>query len=242
MAKKKGRLERILSTSYKTRKFTSTKNLKRDFLYLNKIIKGRLKSFEKHGVSEGFSEKWQKGLGSLKGLSRAEILEKINNATAYLRGSYSTYEGYATFDKGRRAEIEKLMNHKFESDEQYWKFRRFMDAMAERMGDLWKYVSNIILEVADNATGANIDYYKIMENWEDFLMEEENGKAMWQNLRKNDYVSGYHVSGYHEDELYRLTKGDIKKLKLPTLKNWNKAISKATPKERDIWLKLIGKK
>lgn len=180
------------------RKLNKT-DLKKTYKQISKALKGRTKTFRKHGREEAVPERFRDGLENPADMSRNEMLADISDALAYMRGKVSTYKGWEELQQSRMDAYNKTMADSgqplFETKEDFDDYGRFMGEMQERFGDLWHYNSDQSKEMYTQARRLNLDPRQLTKNfdfWADHLEElAEADPITWHRAGRPVYASDY---------------------------------------------------
>ena len=181
----------LLQTTYKDLQKMSMKELKSSFKAISHALRERGKTFAKHGEE---APRYQKGLGSMRGLSKTEIAGKIAQAGAYMRGKISTYRGYEEVSEEKRKKLQEAMpDLDLSSKEKLRDFGNFMNEMAERYPEHYKADSNAVRDMYKEAKRLNADPRAFMKNmnfWMDHLEDLEHARPI-ERTGRPVYPSDY---------------------------------------------------
>lgn len=174
-------------------------DLKKTYRQISKALKGRTKTFRKHGRVEAVPERFRDGLENPADMSRNEMLAGISDALAYMRGQVSTFKGWSEVQKSRMDAYNKTMADSgqplFETQGDFDDYGRFMGDMQERFGDLWHYNSDQAKEMYTQARRLNLDPKQLTKNfdfWADHLEElAEADPITWHRAGRQVYASDY---------------------------------------------------
>ena len=185
-------------------------DLKKTYKQISKALKGRTKTFRKHGREEAVPERFRDGLENPAGMSRNEMLAGLSDALAYMRGQVSTFKGWSEVQQKRMDAYNKTMadseQDTFKSFEEFDRYGRFMGSMQERFGKLWSYASDQTKELYDAAkkNGAdlgelterlNLDPEQLIKNfefWSEHMDALANAEPItWHRSGRPVYASDY---------------------------------------------------
>lgn len=185
----------------------SESDLRKSYQSIRTITKSRIRTFEKHGISEAVPEKIRGGLGSAKGRPTEELLQDIKQSLAWMRGKVSTYKGYREHKEHFRKEMQKSMPDLDLSDEEKLDdFGYFMGEMQERYGDMWKGISNQVRDMYRDLTELNEDPRQFMKNYDYW---KENVEAV-NKAKEAARAPGRRRSDKFSTYVNKLKKGKIK--------------------------------
>ena len=196
MAKKTGRLNALMNRSLLEQSAMDVSDLKADYNYLRKIIRGRESSFSKRGVSDLWSDRFTgSNVKSLKDLTdKKSLLREINRITSFLHDTRSTPAGAIkvenTIEK-RRKSLSETLGHSL-SREEYDDIGKFLGAMQKRAKEAWKSLSDQAVKLWEEAQRLNLDPTKFLRNYEYWLEHtEELTEARplnYQNVKPSSYI------------------------------------------------------
>ena len=174
-------------------------DLKKTYRQISKALKGRTKTFRKHGREEAVPERFRDGLKNPADMSRNEMLADISDALAYMRGQVSTFKGWSEVQQKRMDAYNKTMSDSgqplFKTKEDFDDYGRFMGEMQERFGDLWHYNSDQAKEMYTQARRLNLDPRQLTKNfdfWADHLEDlAEADPITWHRSGRPVYASDY---------------------------------------------------
>jgi len=174
-------------------------DLKKTYKQISKALKGRTKTFRKHGREEAVPERFRDGLESPEDMSKNEMLSHITDALRYMNDKESSYRGWHEKQMGRMKAYNETMEASgqptFDSEEDFDRYGRFMGDMQERFGELWHYNSDQAKEMYAQAERLNLDVNQLTKNfdfWADHLEElAEADPITWHRSGRPVYASDY---------------------------------------------------
>lgn len=186
------KVSEILGTSYKELSKLSRGELVKAFGSLSHALKERGKTFAKHGEQ---APKYQKGLGSSRGLSASEIARKVSSAAAYMRGKLSGYRGYMEAAEEKREKMQQAMpDLDLSSIDKLREYGRFMNEMSERYPEHFKASSNAIRDMYKEAQRLNVNPEQFVKNfnfWAEHIDDLERARPLnykSRSARPSDYA------------------------------------------------------
>lgn len=205
-AKKSKLLGQIMKQSYKTVKNLSEEKLTDQYRYLRRLALNRAKTFEKHGAEDKLP-KWVDDLEVASKLSPMKMLALISNIKSWFRGLTSTFGGYQRMLKKRRSEFEDRIGYKFKDMDQYEEFMRSLGDLQDRYKEVWKNISDVIIDSMVQGLEVGLDIDSIKELVNKLLDREDDGSYGFENkLPKN-------IEDMLDDD-------SVSKLKLGGLRKW----------------------
>lgn len=174
-------------------------DLKKTYKQISKALKGRTKTFRKHGREEAVPERFRDGLESPEDMSKNEMLSHITDALRYMNDKESSYRGWHEKQMGRMKAYNETMKASgqatFDSEEDFDRYGRFMGDMQDRFGELWHYNSDQAKEMYAQAERLNLDVNQLTKNfdfWADHLEElAEADPITWHRADRPVYASDY---------------------------------------------------
>ena len=174
-------------------------DLKKAYKQISKALKGRTKTFRKHGREEAVPERFRDGLESPEDMSKNEMLSHITDALRYMNDKESSYRGWHEKQMGRMKAYNETMEASgqptFDSEEDFDRYGRFMGDMQDRFGELWHYNSDQAKEIYAQAERLNLDVNQLTKNfdfWADHLEElAEADPITWHRAGRPVYASDY---------------------------------------------------
>ena len=174
-------------------------DLKKTYKQISKALKGRTKTFRKHGREEAVPERFRDGLESPEDMSKNEMLSHITDALRYMNDKESSYRGWHEKQMGRMKAYNETMEASgqptFDSEEDFDRYGRFMGDMQDRFGELWHYNSDQAKEMYAQAERLNLDVNQLTKNfdfWADHLEElAEADPITWHRSGRPVYASDY---------------------------------------------------
>lgn len=194
--------------AYKVNKLTGSA-LSAAYTTLKSAFNKRVKVFQKHDAERALPTQFRNGMRSSLGMTEEEKLQAIKEASAYMRGSRSSYSGW------KRSEIEQMesLNESLDGDfhfnslEEFRKYGEFMGEMQTRMGTMWHGESNQVRELYFQAQRLGIGTQQFLKNYEYWLEHAEQlQKAKpieWSSSGRKVKASDY-----------------ARQLKLPKMSEW----------------------
>ena len=185
------KVSEILGTSYKELSKLSRGELVKAFGSLSHALKERGKTFAKHGEQ---APKYQKGLGSSRGLSASEIAEKVSSAAAYMRGKLSGYRGYMEAAEDKRQKIQEAMpDLDLSTIDKLRAYGMFMDEMKMRYPEHMAASSDSIRDMYREAQRLNINPEQFVKNfnyWSEHIADLERARPLnySRELKPSDYA------------------------------------------------------
>lgn len=219
----KTKLDRFANMSVQGLTRKSTKELKEMYSYMRKVYLQRAKRFEQGGYSFRFATDINP-LRTLKN-ERSQIARGVKELQELILNKRTTIEGYKEIELGKKETFEeKYLKRKFKDDEEYWAFRRFLDAMSKKYGLEWERISGDVIETIEKEFMPNIDINsenginpaRIWDNFTLFMQEEKGGKAKWETIKR-----GYELQIKQGRKIVdRFSRDELRSMGLPTLKEW----------------------
>lgn len=216
--------------AYKVNKLTGSA-LSAAYTTLKSAFNKRVKVFQKHDAERALPAQFRKGMRSSLGMTDEEKLQAIKEASAFMRGSRSSYSGW------KRSEIEQMQGlnerldgvYHFDSLEDFRKYGEFMGEMQMRMGQMWKRESSQVRELyfASQRLGVEAQqFFKNYEYWEHHLEELEKAKPIeWSTSGRKVKASDY-----------------ARQLRLPKMSEWYQSEDLSHDFSRDLTRKGRKKK
>lgn len=198
----------INMAAYKVNKLSGSA-LSAAYTTLKSAFNKRVKVFQKHDAERALPPQFRNGMQSSLGMSDDEKLQAIKEASAFMRGSRSSYSGW------KRSELEQMENlnemlegdFEFKSLEDFRKYGEFMGEMQTRLGEMWKNVSSQVRELffASERLGVNSSQFlKNYEYWIEHAEKLQQAKPIeWSTSGRKVKASDY-----------------ARQLKLPKMSEW----------------------
>lgn len=219
----KTKLDRFANMSVRGLTRKSTKELKEMYSYMRKVYLQRAKRFEQGGYSFRFATDINP-VRTLKN-ERSQIAKGVQELQSLILNKRTTLEGYKEIEYAKKEIFEeKYLKRKFKDDEEYWAFRRFLDAMSTKYGLEWERISGDVIETIEKEFMPNIDINsenginpaRIWDNFTLFMQEEKGGKAKWETIKR-----GYELQIKQGRKIVdRFSRDELRSMGLPTLKEW----------------------
>lgn len=215
--------------AYKVNKLTGSA-LSAAYTTLKSAFNKRVKVFQKHDAERALPAQFRNGMRSSLGMTEDEKLQAIKEASAFMRGSRSSYSGW------KRSEVEQMENlnemlegdYHFNNLDDFRKYGEFMGEMQTRLGEMWKNVSSQVRELYFQSERLGVNSKQFLKNYEYWLAHsEELEKAKpieWstsgRKVKASDYArqlklpkmsEWYQSENYSHDISSKLTKGRKKK-------------------------------
>lgn len=241
----KTKLDRYANMSVQGLTRKSTKELKEMYSYMRKVYLQRAKRFEQGGYSFRFATDINP-LRTLKN-ERSQIARGVKELQELILNKRTTIAGYKEIEYAKKETFENRFlkqkardekgniltdehgnviwePRKFKDDEEYWAFRRFLDAMSTKYGLEWERISGDVIETIEKEFMPNIDINsenginpaRIWDNFTLFMQEEKKGKAKWETIKR-----GYELQIKQGRKIVdRFSRDELRSLGLPTLKEW----------------------
>lgn len=198
----------INMAAYKVNKLSGSA-LSAAYTTLKSAFNKRVNIFKKHDAERALPVQFRNGMRSSLGMSEDEKLQAIKEASAFMRGSRSSYSGW------KRSELEQMENlnemlegdFEFKSLEDFRKYGEFMGEMQTRLGEMWKNVSSQVRELffASERLGVNSSQFlKNYEYWIEHAEKLQQAKPIeWSTSGRKVKASDY-----------------ARQLKLPKMSEW----------------------
>lgn len=199
----------ISMPAYKVNKLESAA-LGSAYTVLRSAFNKRVRTFAKHDAVRALPFQFRKGMPSARNLSDEEKLRLLKEASAFMRGSRSSYSGW------KRSEIEQMesLNESldgvfhFNNLEEFRKYGEFMGEMQTRAGTMWGGgESSQVRELYFASQRLGIDPNQFLKNYEYWLEHAEKlQKAKpieWNSSGRKVKASDY-----------------ARQLKLPKMSEW----------------------
>lgn len=157
----------INMAAYKVNKLTGSA-LSAAYTTLKSAFNKRVKVFQKHDAERALPVQFRNGMRSSLGMTEEEKLQAIKEASAFMRGSRSSYSGW------KRSEIEQMENlndlldgdFHFNSLDEFRKYGEFMGEMQMRLGQMWKRESSQVRELYFQSQRLGIGTQQFLKNYE----------------------------------------------------------------------------
>ena len=187
--------------------------------YMRRVLKSRFKTFEKHGLGEAIPRRFRDGVATVRQLEKKGALAReISMALGYLEGKTSTARGYAAEPSETQTRFEKMLGHPL-SPQEYAELKAFMDDMATRMKESWKWVSDEGFEMFEQSRrlGVSLEMFKKnYDYWAENIMKLAEADKIITKKGKPAKLSTY-----------------IRRLPgLPSISSWKKQQAKEQKKRK----------
>ena len=200
----------------------SEQQINQAYQTLKSAFNKRVSTFEKHGRQTALPSSLRTGMKSSKGMSQAEKQAEILKASAFMRGSRSTYSGWKKSEMQRMEELNERLegDYHFNNLDDFLKYGKFLGEMQDRLGTMWKYESSQVRELYFQANRLNVDPNQFMKNyeyWLDHAEELQNAEPLnykGRNVKASDYARKLKlpkISEYYEDNPDRSTSKKLSK-------------------------------
>ena len=198
----------INMAAYKVNKLTGS-SLSAAYTTLKSAFNKRVKVFQKHDAERALPPQFRKGMRSSIGMSDEEKLQAIKEASAFMRGSRSSYSGWKRSELEQMESLNELLDgdFKFNNLEDFRKYGDFMGEMQTRLGEMWKNVSSQVRELFFASERLGVNSKQFLKNYEYWIAHaEELQKARpieWDSSGRKVKASDY-----------------ARQLKLPKMSEW----------------------
>ena len=162
---------------------------------IHKTIKNAFKQREKTFVKNNAEKAIPKSLQEMKkgNLTKRDLINQIGEMSNFMSGETGTY---ARYHKKQLEKMEKLgerLGIEFESEEEYDEYGRFMGAMQERLGEVWKdKASGEGEKLFVEAKRLNLNPMQFVRNyeyWMEHLDDLEEARPLHaKNLKPSSYI------------------------------------------------------
>lgn len=183
--------------AYKVNKLTGSA-LSAAYTTLKSAFNKRVKVFQKHDAERALPPQFRNGMRSSLGMTDEEKLLAIKEASAFMRGSRSSYSGW------KRSEIEQMesLNEKlhgvfhFNDLEEFRKYGEFMGDMQTRAGTMWPGgESSQVRELyfQSDRLGVNVNQFLVnYEYWIEHIEKLQKAKPIeWSESGRAVKTSDY---------------------------------------------------
>lgn len=189
------KLGKLLNMTAREISGLSRSELRETYQNVRKIVKSRANTFAKHGIDDALPAGLA-GLGSSRNMSDAQIAQALRSSTAWMRGSRSTYKGYAAAEEDRRKKIqEQLPDLDLSTSGKLADFGKFMNEMKDRYKSMGRaYDSSAMADLYREAKRLNVDPYTFGRNydyWRDHISELERTDPINTRSDRKLYPSDY---------------------------------------------------
>lgn len=187
--------------------------------YMRRVLKSRFKTFEKHGLGEAIPRRFRDGVATVRQLEKEGALAReISRALGYLEGKTSTARGYAAEPSETQTRFERMLGHPL-SPKEYAELKAFLDEMATRIKETWKYVSDEAFEMFEQSKRLGIGLEQFKKNydyWVENVMKLRESEKIITKKGKPAKLSTY-----------------IRRLPgLPSITSWKKQQAKEQKKKK----------
>ena len=162
--------------------------------YMRRVLKSRFKTFEKHGLGEAIPRRFRDGVATVRQLEKEGALAReISRALGYLEGKTSTAKGYVSEPSETQTRFEKMLGHPL-SPKEYAELKAFLDDMAMRMKENWKYVSDEAFEMFEQSKRLGVGLEQFKKNydyWTENIMKLREAEKITTKKRKPAKLSTY---------------------------------------------------
>lgn len=155
-----------------------------------KSVESKVKGFESKGLADVLPK-------VAKDIPNAPTPRNISELSNFLLSNKSNVNKYIQHEKAMMKTIEERLSSEdydfeFESLEEYQDYKRFLGAMAERVGENWKYVSGEGMELYAEAKRLNLNPNQFLRNanyWIEHVEELTEAKPLSRKtIRPSDYA------------------------------------------------------
>lgn len=190
------KLQQLLNMTAREIAQLPSSELRDTYQNLRKIVRSRVNTFSKHGITDVVPASLRGGLGSSKGRTDQDLLQDIRQSTAWMRGKRSSYRGYQEVREDFRSKMQESMPDLDLSDTQKLdSYGEFMGDMQERYGEMWHSISNQARDIYREAVRLNMNPKSVMRNydyWADHISDLENADPIKtkkdRQLRPSEYA------------------------------------------------------
>lgn len=216
--------------AYKVNKLTGSA-LSAAYTTLKSAFNKRVKVFQKHDAERALPVQFRKGMRSSLGMTDEEKLQAIKDASAFMRGSRSSYSGWKRDALSRMHNLNEMLDgeYEFKTLDDYLKYTKFMEEMQTRLGEMWKQQSNQVRELyfASQRLGIkSTQFLKNYEYWVEHAEELQKAKPIeWSTSGRKVKASDY-----------------ARQLKLPKMSEWYQSEDLSHDVSRDLTRKGRKKK
>ena len=186
----------INMAAYKVNKLTGSA-LSAAYTTLKSAFNKRVKVFQKHDAERALPKQFRNGMRSSLGMSDEEKLLAIKEASAFMRGSRSSYTGW------KRSEIEQMDSlndmlkgvFEFKTLDEFRTYGEFMGDMQTRLGEMWKNESSQVRELyfQSERLGVNVNQFLVnYEYWAEHTEKLQRAKPIeWSSSGRPVKTSDY---------------------------------------------------
>lgn len=201
------------------------------YTILRSAFNKRVRTFAKHDALRALPFQFRSGMPSARNLSDEEKLRLLKEASAFMRGSRSSYSGW------KRSELEQMesLNESldgvfhFNNLEEFRQYGEFMGEMQTRAGTMWGGgESSQVREIFFQSVRLGLDPRQFLKNFEYWLDHAEQlqkaKKIEWESgsrkVKASDYArqlklpkmsEWYESKNYSHEVSERYTKKGMKK-------------------------------
>lgn len=179
------------------------------YTILRSAFNKRVKTFAKHDALRALPFQFRSGMPSARNLSDEEKLRLLKEASAFMRGSRSSYSGWKRSEVEQMESLNEMLkgDHEFKNLEDFRQYGEFMGEMQTRLGEMWKNVSSQVRELYFQSERLGVSSKQFLKNYEYWLAHSEElqqaKKIEWSSSGRKVKASDY-----------------ARQLKLPKMSEW----------------------
>lgn len=179
------------------------------YTVLRSAFNKRVKTFAKHDALRALPFQFRSGMPSARNLSDEEKLRLLKEASAFMRGSRSSYSGWKRSEVEQMESLNEMLkgDHEFKNLEDFRQYGEFMGEMQTRLGEMWKNVSSQVRELYFQSERLGVSSKQFLKNYEYWLAHSEElqqaKKIEWSSSGRKVKASDY-----------------ARQLKLPKMSEW----------------------
>ena len=190
------KLSEILNTSTLEQYGMSRRELAAQYNYVRKTIGRRESQFQRAGIDDSFSESVRSGnIKSLRQLSnKSALIAELNRLEGFLLDPKSTVKGAIKaleINEKRRQSLSETL-HRDLSGEEYDSIGKFLGAMQERAGQMWKKFSDQGVKLWEESQRLNLDPGQFLRNYDYWLEHaealEEARPLNFEHTKPSSYI------------------------------------------------------
>ena len=179
------------------------------YTVLRSAFNKRVRTFAKHDSVRALPFQFRSGMPSARNLSDEEKLRLLKEASAFMRGSRSSYSGWKRSEVEQMESLNEMLkgDHEFKNLEDFRQYGEFMGEMQTRLGEMWKNVSSQVRELYFQSERLGVSSKQFLKNYEYWLAHSEElqqaKKIEWSSSGRKVKASDY-----------------ARQLKLPKMSEW----------------------
>lgn len=179
------------------------------YTVLRSAFNKRVKTFAKHDALRALPFQFRSGMPSARNLSDEEKLRLLKEASAFMRGSRSSYSGWKRSEVEQMESLNEMLkgDHEFKNLDDFRQYGEFMGEMQTRLGEMWKNVSSQVRELYFQSERLGVSSKQFLKNYEYWLAHSEQlqqaKKLEWSSSGRKVKASDY-----------------ARQLKLPKMSEW----------------------